>query len=80
MAVWCVGCECSHGVPVPPAPKAWQWNGSLELPTFSPSLNVRRPDPNAPIKCHSIITNGRIQYLSDCLHKFAGQTLDLPEW
>ena len=30
--------------------------------------------------CHSFITDGRIQYLGDCTHPLAGQTLDLPNW
>ena len=30
--------------------------------------------------CHSYITDGRIQFLSDCTHALAGQTVDLPEW
>ena len=30
--------------------------------------------------CHSFVTNGRIQYLGDCTHKLAGQTVDLPDW
>lgn len=29
--------------------------------------------------CHSFITNGRIQYLGDCTHSLANQTIDLPE-
>lgn len=29
--------------------------------------------------CHTFITDGRVQFLSDCTHQFAGQTLDLPE-
>jgi hypothetical protein len=29
--------------------------------------------------CHSIITDGRIQFLTDCTHALAGQTVDLPE-
>jgi hypothetical protein len=27
--------------------------------------------------CHSFVTDGKIQYLSDCTHKLAGQTIDL---
>jgi hypothetical protein len=27
--------------------------------------------------CHSFVTDGKIQYLSDCTHKYAGQTLEL---
>lgn len=30
--------------------------------------------------CHSFVTDGRIQFLSDCTHALAGQTVDLPEF
>lgn len=33
-----------------------------------------------PYICHSFITDGRIQFLSDCTHELAGQTVGLPEW
>lgn len=33
-----------------------------------------------PFVCHSFITDGRIQFLGDCTHELAGQTVDLPEW
>lgn len=29
--------------------------------------------------CHSFVTNGMIQFLSDCTHALAGQTVELPE-
>ena len=29
--------------------------------------------------CHSFVTDGRIQFLGDCTHALAGQTVDLPE-
>lgn len=29
--------------------------------------------------CHSFVTDGRIQFLSDCTHALAGQTVDLPD-
>ncbi len=29
--------------------------------------------------CHSFVTDGRIQFLDDCTHALAGQTVDLPE-
>jgi len=31
-------------------------------------------------RCHSFITAGRIQFLDDCSHDLAGQTVDLPDW
>jgi hypothetical protein len=30
--------------------------------------------------CHTFITDGRVQFLGDCTHALAGQTVDLPEW
>jgi Family of unknown function (DUF6527) len=30
--------------------------------------------------CHSYVTAGRIQFLPDCTHSLAGQTVDLPDW
>ena len=29
--------------------------------------------------CHSFVTDGRIQFLSDCTHELADQTVDLPD-
>jgi len=81
----CPGCGFSHAPAVRGAPPdgahVWQWNGSLEAPTISPSLLVRAPaygDPPRDLVCHSFIRDGRIQFLSDCTHSLAGQTVDLP--
>lgn len=72
----------------------WGWNGNVDKPTFTPSVLVRYNHPKghtkdnpAPIGwvgeyvddiCHSFVTDGRIQYLGDCTHALAGQTVDLP--
>ena len=43
----------------------------------------RSGDPDWPcdcICCHSFVTDGRIQFLGDCTHGLAGQTVDLPDW
>jgi hypothetical protein len=60
----------------------WTWNGSLELPTFQPSIHVRIVDSKDRVRsvCHSFVTDGRIQFLNDCTHSLAGQTVDLPLW
>lgn len=29
--------------------------------------------------CHSFVRDGRIQFLNDCTHSLAGQTVDLPD-
>lgn len=35
-----------------------------------------------PVKliCHSFVTDGKIQFLSDCTHQLAGQTVEIPDW
>lgn len=37
-------------------------------------------DPRFASVCHSFVTCGRIQFLNDCTHALAGQTVDLPEF
>ena len=74
----------------------WKWNGDVEKPTISPSIKVTYNHPkgygkgnNAPIGwngeevtevCHSFIRDGKIQYLSDCTHEFAGKTVDMVDF
>lgn len=68
----------------------WSWDGSVDSPTLSPSINVvvnrweppatpenPRPGVQHEVKyvCHSFISEGRIKYLADSTHEFAGQTL-----
>ncbi len=76
----CPGCEGGHAVPVT-GPRKWTWNGSLDKPSLTPSLSVNAggSNPTQPI-CHTSITDGKIQFLSDCTHKLAGQTIELPDW
>lgn len=99
----CPGCGDDHVlVTVPGHGAQWSWNGSLDIPTFSPSLMVtsghyaegrETPNPDgcycttdkdfppgwACYRCHSFIRDGRIQFLGDCTHALAGQTVDLPD-
>lgn len=59
----------------------WDFNGDFERPTFSPSMLARctlGPEKR-PHVCHSFVRDGRIEYLSDCTHAMAGQTVELPE-
>lgn len=93
IAIWCPACDCAHAVRVKPAPNPWEWNESLERPTFTPSILCRTPYPkNAPYRpahlkptdeahiCHSFVTDGKIRFLGDCTHAMAGKTVDLPAW
>lgn len=89
----CPGCDVGHHVVptdwLPPgverAPESnrdgWHFNGDLERPTLSPSILVRcewGPE-RRPLICHSFVREGRIEFLADCTHALAGQTVDLPE-
>jgi len=59
----------------------WTFNGDLEKPTFHPSMLARctlGPEKREH-RCHSFVTDGRIQYLGDCTHSLRGQTVELPE-
>lgn len=96
----CPGCRCCHGPRVDSSDgksgPIWEWNGSLESPTFKPSILVKgvvpltdeeidrlmrgeKVDP-VPMVCHSFVTDGKIQFLSDSTHELAGQTVEIPEW
>ncbi len=47
------------------------------------TYNREHPDDPAPFKCyrcHSFVTDGRIQFLGDCSHALVGQTVDLPDF
>ena len=76
----CLGCEEEHQVRLE-GEGAWQWNRSFESPTIQPSILVNRGrcNPTAHV-CHSFVTDGKIQYLGDCTHALAGQTIELPDW
>jgi hypothetical protein len=82
----CPGCGMWHGPIVkrstPSQRPLWDWNGDLEKPTLSPSILVTWEYGEAREKrvCHSFVRAGRIEFLGDCTHKCAGQTVDLPEF
>lgn len=54
----------------------WNFNGDFENPTFTPSMLVNANMPGH-IRSHFYVTNGKIQYLDDCDHKLAGQTVEM---
>jgi len=68
----CPGCGYGHMFD-----DRWTFNGDFEKPTFSPSMLVNQDRPDS--RCHSFVRDGKIQYLSDCFHKYAGQTLNLED-
>ena len=91
----CPGCsaaeggDSTHTVTTPPYPNhPWGWNGSIDLPTLTPSILVHPHGVYAndgvtviqSPRCHSFVKDGRIQFLGDCTHHLANQTVDLPDW
>lgn len=88
---FCPGCKCGHGVN-----DKWSFNGDMDRPTFSPSILVRGVQPVTdeeadrilagekiepkPLVCHSFVRDGQIQFLNDCTHDLAGQTVPLEEF
>lgn len=93
LTFWCPGCKESHAIEH--GNGRWSWNGNVDKPTFTPSILVQydhwmppavpgQPAPASQTQvhdvCHSFVTDGRIQFLNDCTHALAGQTVDLPAW
>jgi hypothetical protein len=82
-AFYCPGCKNNHAPYIKPyqAPNgsSWQFNGDLESPTFNPSIltKVERSDKTKTMICHLFVKDGWIQYLSDCTHELAGQTIEM---
>lgn len=87
----CPGCGENHGLTVrtlESAHPSWEWNGDLDRPTLNPSILARghkfvskdeSDDRTEPYVCHSFVREGRIQFLGDCTHALANQTVDLLE-
>lgn len=89
--VYCPACRSTHLFNSPDHPTSggakWSFNGDADRPTFAPSMLVRSNPPDHPgynprcssSVCHSFVRDGRIEYLGDCTHTMAGQTIDLPD-
>lgn len=85
----CPGCGENHMIN-----KTWTFNGDAVKPTIKPSILCRgkrlltdeeiarvmegETVELADTVCHSFVTDGKIQFLPDCTHALAGQTVELP--
>lgn len=81
---WCPGCDGAHQVQVGDGSgPRWGFDGNYDRPTLTPSINVTYNGPDAgrdgapPAICHSFVRDGQIQFLNDCTHELAGQTVPL---
>jgi len=61
--------------------RSWEWNGDLEKPTITPSVrhfhNGMPAEGIKPFCCHYYIRNGVFEFLPDCTHDKAGQTIPM---
>lgn len=83
---YCPACKCYHWFSTsgktPSNPNEirnnfkWQLSGTDDKPTIRASILVRTTRNNI---CHLFVTDGKIQYLTDCTHEYAGKTVDMVE-
>ena len=70
---WCPGCDHSHLVSIPPATNSWGFNGDSTKPTLTPSVKETSYRTGVEAVCHSFVTDGMIDFLSDTTaHKLRG--------
>lgn len=57
-----------------------KWKGTFE--EYGKWTRPTHPnvEPGGECICHSFVTDGQIQFLGDCTHTLAGQTVPLPPW
>lgn len=88
MTGWVIHCPaCGFGhkfnaaeYPNPLNGAKWTFSGTLEWPTFAPSMLIKyQLRPGEDYVCHSFVRDGKIEFLSDCTHAMAGQTVELGE-
>lgn len=89
IAHWCPACEKVHVFTTDgknTSGAGWAWNGSVDKPSFTPSMLIRwgkHCDPSWEEMggvCHYILTDGVINFCGDCTHAMVGQSVPLPDW
>lgn len=61
----------------------WTFTGTVESPTLSPSVLSNIPfrwvnGEASSFICHSFLREGKLEFLGDCTHQYANQTVPLP--
>ncbi len=92
---WCPGCDDNHMVNVAAGGWKWNGDPNKPTfePSRKVTGVERMTDEQhkaytehgtlpvpVPTCCHSFVTKGVIQFLSDCTHSMAGQNVPMPEW
>ena len=80
---FCPACKSLHTFNVNkqrPNGARWSWDGNIDKPTFTPSMNIRLGPllGGKMLICHYTLIKGVIKYMNDCTHKMRGQIVDLP--
>jgi hypothetical protein len=73
LAFYWFGCHKHHVVEVEKPNQwgaMWKWDGDVETPTISPSINIVN-------RCHMFVEKGQLRYLADCRHPLAGKTIPM---
>ena len=86
---YCPGCKEAHWfstdgdhpartADAPKTAPVWKWNGDRDKPTIWNSILVKHGS-NGP-RCHSMVTDGKIEFLGDSTHELSGKTVEIPEF
>lgn len=86
---YCPACSTTHGFAVEQPFRngaKWSFDGNMDAPTFSPSMNIRigpmpagHPQAGQFDICHYFLRGGVIEFLPDCTHSLRGQRVLLPD-
>ena len=73
----CPGCKHLHvfHMTMTDGSPGWTFNADFDKPTFTPSLLNR----TRTTRCHLYMREGMIEFLNDCTHELAGQTVECPD-
>lgn len=77
LQIKCPACKTSHYMRLRQFTNderpSWVFNGDLDKPSLSPSVN------NKTFGCHFFIKDGFIEYCGDCKHELKGKKIELPD-
>lgn len=88
---WCAGCESMHYIPIhKEGGPRWDFNGSFDSPTFSPSVRIQYNGVDADQRrdsgrrapsacCHYFVKDGQIEFCSDSTHELSGKTVKMSD-
>lgn len=57
-----------------------QWTPPVTFDNLAEYKRAPWPQVEKEAVCHSFVTDGHIQFLGDCTHALAGQTVPLPDF